>query len=584
MAEEQKNVVVPQEVKAEETVAPIATEPAAPATEVTTADKPVEETVKTDEAATEEKPAEEKKTEEKKEVKPIEEGQLGHKAQGASFPKNFIPSKEFFFFGTDSYEPKSLSNYLKNEKNTATYHSNVAWASETGKGLLFSGDKKAPTGIINLADASEPETEGPNKFTVTTKGNKHSFKAANTAERDNWVAQLKLKIAEAKEISSTVTESDTYKKTLDSFKPAPPAKKEEKTAAATPVAAAVVPTTTADETKEEAKTEEPAKTEEAAKEGEAVKEEPKAEKADKAESPKPSKSKRASFFGFFDKKDESKAEEKKEEKKEEPKAEDKVEDKVEKTEEGEAAKPTEEAIIATEEPAKPETETEVSKTEEPKTVEEPKAESPKEKASKRNSFFGGILSKKEKKASEPKTPDATEAPKEVEAPKTETNAPVIPPVEATTPLADAVNNDSSAPAAVDTTETTAAATEPKKDIKEKRKSSIPFLGKREKSPAPVEGEDKSSKSAFSKLRATIKGKSAPKGEEKTTEEATKEEAKDDTKEGETTETKTESALEPLTAEEAVVEEPKKAETGDAAEATKPETVAPTTTPAVTAAA
>ena len=87
MAEEQKNVVVPQEVKAEETVAPIATEPAAPATEVTTADKPVEETVKTDEAATEEKPAEEKKTEEKKEVKPIEEGQLGHKAQGASFPK-----------------------------------------------------------------------------------------------------------------------------------------------------------------------------------------------------------------------------------------------------------------------------------------------------------------------------------------------------------------------------------------------------------------------------------------------------------------------------------------------------------------
>jgi hypothetical protein len=64
--------------------------------------------------------------------------------------RNLIPSKEFFFFGTDSYEPKALAGYLKNEKSAATYHANVAWASETGKGLLFSGDKKAPTGVINL--------------------------------------------------------------------------------------------------------------------------------------------------------------------------------------------------------------------------------------------------------------------------------------------------------------------------------------------------------------------------------------------------------------------------------------------------
>lgn len=68
-------------------------------------------------------------------------------------PRNFIPSKEFFFFGADAYEPKALAGYLKNEKAISTYHANVAWASETGKGLLFIGDKKAPTGIINLVSS-----------------------------------------------------------------------------------------------------------------------------------------------------------------------------------------------------------------------------------------------------------------------------------------------------------------------------------------------------------------------------------------------------------------------------------------------
>ncbi len=64
--------------------------------------------------------------------------------------RNLIPSKEFFFFGTDAVETKSLASYGKHEKSQATYHANTAWASETGKGLLFIGDKKAPTGIINL--------------------------------------------------------------------------------------------------------------------------------------------------------------------------------------------------------------------------------------------------------------------------------------------------------------------------------------------------------------------------------------------------------------------------------------------------
>ncbi|KAJ9419187.1 hypothetical protein FOXG_16379 [Fusarium oxysporum f. sp. lycopersici 4287] len=220
MAEEQKNVEVPQEIKPETTPAPVNE---TPTEALATEDKPAEEN----------KPTEtEKSKTENKEIKPIEEGHLGHKAHDFSFPRSLIASKEFFFFGTDAFEPKALTQYLKTEKSAETAHSNIAWASHTGQGLLFFGDKMNPSGIISLADATEPEIDASHKFHFTSKGNKHSFKAANTAERDNWVAQLKLKIAEAKELATTVTESEAYKKTIESFKPPPPkeeAKAEEAT-------------------------------------------------------------------------------------------------------------------------------------------------------------------------------------------------------------------------------------------------------------------------------------------------------------------------------------------------------------------
>ncbi|CAH0056609.1 unnamed protein product [Clonostachys solani] len=554
MAEEQKNVEVLKDTKVEETT------PAVEAPKVeAVAETKVEETpapavetaaaTTTEEKATEEaKPAEETKAEEKKEeVKPVEEGHLGHKAQGLSFPKNLIASKEFFFFGAEAFEAKALAAYKRTEKSAETAHANIAWATETAKGLLFIGDKKAPTGIINLSDASEPETDGTHKFTLTSKGNKHSFKATSAAERDNWVAQLKLKIAEAKELATTVTESETYKKTLESFKPAP-VKKEEK-----PVEAAK--TEEAPKT-EEAKTEEtPAAAAEEAK-PEEVKPEEKAEK--KAESPKPANKKRSSFFGFagFNSKKEESKEEKKEEKKEEVKAE---EAKPEETPAVEETKAEETPVVAAE--TKPE-ETPAVAAEEAKPEEAKPVESPKDKASKRNSFFGNVFSKKDKKAAEPKA-DEAESPKEVAA--TTESAPVIPPVESTTPLAVEVSSPATVP--TETTETTAAVAsptngEPRKDAKEKRKSSIPFLGKREKSPSG-EGEERS-KSPFSKLRATIKGKTSHKTEEKPAEEAVKEEPA--AEEAKAAEAKPEETKAEETKAEEVKEEAKPTET-------KPEAVA-----------
>ncbi|KAI9171726.1 hypothetical protein HJFPF1_01216 [Paramyrothecium foliicola] len=563
MAEEQKPVV---EVPKEET--PATTTAAAPAVVDT---KPIEEapvaTTETAPVAEETKAVEADETaegeaakpEEKEEVKPVEEGFLSHKAQGLSFPKNLIASKEFFFFSTEAVEPKTLAAYQKSEKSTETAQSNIAWASHTGQGLLFVGDKKNPTSIINLSDATEPEVDGSNKFHLTSKGNKHTFKALNTAERDNWVAQLKLKIAEAKDLVATVTESETYKQTLESFKPVVPAKKE------------------VEAPKEEApKTDEVPKTEEAPKEDEvkeAAKEEPKVEEPKRRSASR----KRASFFGFG----------KKEEKKEEVKAEEPVA--VAPVEAAAAPAPVEDKPVEVEAPkteetpaveaAAPAVTTDVpAPAAEDKVVE---AESPKEKpsASKRNSFFGGVFSKKEKKAVEAKPVEATEPAKEAESAPAAETAPVIPPVETTTPLAVDVSSPATVP--TETTEVPAATAtngETKKDVKEKRKSSLPFaFGKRDKSPSPAEGEEKSPLSAFSKFRATIKGKTTPKAEEKPVEaEPVKEEAAKDTE----TEAKPEET--PVVASKGEVAKPVDAET-EAKPETKPENVA-TTTPAVTAAA
>lgn len=405
--------------------------------------------------------------------------------------------------------------------------------------------------FFSQADTTEPETDGANKFSFNHKGAKHSFKAASTAERNSWVAQLKAKIAEAKELAATVTESEAYKTALESFKPAP---KEEKPA-------------------EEVKAEEPAVPEAAAAaEGETA---PIATEAKPVEEPKSRSAsrKRASIFGFG-KKDSFK-EKKEEVKSEEPVATETAEPVAEPVAQPAAiAEPVAEPVVEAAKTEETPAETEVAPAVEEKPTEE--VESPKEKptVSKRNSIFGGVFAKKDKKVVEP-TKATDETVKEGEV-STDAAAPVIPPVESTTPLnAEEVN------AAGENVATPASAAEPavKKDVKEKRKSSLPFaFGRREKSPSPVDGEEKTEKadkrtsqSPFSKLRATIKGKSGAKAEEKPVGEAVKEEsAATETAAAAAPEAETAASAEPVKVAEAETEN-------------KPENVA-STTPAVTAAA
>ncbi|KAI0435060.1 Pleckstrin homology domain-containing protein [Xylaria sp. FL1042] len=530
MAEEQKPVAVPETTPAvaEPVVEPVAeTKPAE--------DKPAEEAPVAEtsaEATAEETPAAATATEEtKEEVKPIEAGTLEHKGAPANFPKNLLYAKQHFWFGTDALEKEKLATYLKNEKVSEVGHHVVSWATETGKGLLFYGkesDKTTPTGVIQLSEASEPAVEGSNKFHFTAKGHKHTFKAPTSAERDNWVEQIKLKIAEAKELAATVTESETYKQTLEALKPAPAVKKEEKPAAAAPEASKEETTAEATEEAKEAKEED--------------KEEPKEEKKEeKKEEPKrrSASRKRASIFGLLGKKEEAK--------KEAP-----AEDKPAETE---AAAPTEttpieQIIEATEAEATPAEGT----SEAAPAVEETK-EPAKPAPSKRASLFGGLSFGKKKTESDsaPTTPAKEDAPAATEAPVAET-APVIPAVETTEPLTAEVASPAVASTeAAETTPTTNGET--KKEVKsDKRKSSLPFaFGKKEKATSDEEGEKKSTP-FFSKLRQTVKkSKPAEKAAEKSPEETPAED-----KPAESSEAAAEPAVEAAAdakTEETKVEEP-----------------------------
>ncbi|KAB5549771.1 Pleckstrin homology domain-containing protein [Coniochaeta sp. 2T2.1] len=542
------------ETKIEET--PAATTEAALVTETTPAQAAeattaVEETPATAAAATEET--------KKEEVTPVEEGHLEHK--GSNFPKNFLYSKKFFWFGSEPVDTKAVSTF-KHDKVADVAHHVAAWASETGKGLLFfseRADKSAPHGAIQLAEATEPTAEGTNKFHITSKGHKHTFKAGSLSERDNWVSQLKLKIAEAKDLAKTIPETETYKKTLESFKP----KKEEKPVAAAPVAAAPVATEPATET---AATEETPKVEEPVVPTVAAAEEVKKEETKKEEPKRRSASrKRGSIFGgsLFGKKEEKKEEEKSvEAAPAETKAAETEAPAAETTPaaavtEAPAAETT--AVVATE-PAPEVTAPEIvapvaeTKAEEPK-VEEPKTETKAaEPKPKRASIFGTLSFGKKSKATSPErspAPAAEETPVTTEA--VAETAPVIPAVETTEPLSAEVSSPATVP--TETVDAGAPATNgevaaSKNEVKnEKRKSSLPFgLGaKKEKTASDDEAEKPKSPSPFSKLRQTIKGKGksdkpAEKAAEKPAEdkpaeaEPATEAAKDETKPVETTET------------------------------------------------
>jgi hypothetical protein len=313
------------------------------------------------------------------------------------------------------------------------------------------------------SEVSDLTPDGTVDFSFSLGGHKHTFQATTLLERDSWLAALKTKIEEAKELAKTVPETEEYKKSHSELtKPV--------------VAAAAVPKKSVD-VKEEKKEEKAEAKEEAKEEKKEVKEEKKEARKSRSASRK-----RNSIFGSF-------GLGKKEEKPEVAKEETPVAPTTE-----EPAAPVE-PVVAEPVVAAPEA-TEAAPATEPVAAPAETKPAP----SKRNSIFGSLKSSfnKEKKAS---TEAPVVPPKDAE-PVSET-APVIPPVETsetpvvaeTTEAAPATNGETKA-----ATETPAPKT---------RKQSLPWLSKKEK-PATSDEEVEKPKSPFAKLRDTVKGKSSPK--------------------------------------------------------------------------
>lgn len=319
------------------------------------------------------KPAEEPKDEnDKDEVTPATEGQLGYKAPG--LVKGLRFSKRFFYFQDDAVEAKQLTVFHQHEK-PAVANPIAAWASQTGKGLLFltkrAEDKATPAGIFSLADATDLTKEGSTEFLFKVNGTKHTFQAANAGERDSWVAALEAKIADAKSEKEAITGSEGYKAELEKLTKPAGAEAAKKPA----------------ENKEEAKKEE-AQPEEAAPAEETSENK---ENKDKSAKSRSQSRKRASLFGsLLGKKEET--EEKKDEKPEEAKAEANTEAPAESAQ---ATETLAEAAPAAE-TAENKEENKAEQKEEPKEEKKDDKEEKKDKKaekSKRASLFGNFFQK-----------------------------------------------------------------------------------------------------------------------------------------------------------------------------------------------
>ncbi|KAI7240320.1 hypothetical protein KC330_g1277 [Hortaea werneckii] len=165
-------------------------------------------------------PAEEKKTEDKTEEKPVEpitEGQLAYKGPGLL--KSLVPSKKEFWLSDEKVTPQKMDLYMRGEKPEVS-NAVVAWASESGKGLLFFNkkgetDRSRPQSVLPLYDASELKKASPHEITFDISGHKHTLKASSDAERDGWFMSIERAMEMGKAEKETIRGSEGYKAELE---------------------------------------------------------------------------------------------------------------------------------------------------------------------------------------------------------------------------------------------------------------------------------------------------------------------------------------------------------------------------------
>lgn len=115
--------------------------------------------------------------------------------------------------------PQNLDLYLRGEKPEIA-HNIVAWASQTGKGLLFFNkkndtDRTHPHDILALYEATDLKKESPHSFSFKTGTHSHTFKATSDAERDGWYMSIEKSIEIGKAAKDEILASEGYTAELE---------------------------------------------------------------------------------------------------------------------------------------------------------------------------------------------------------------------------------------------------------------------------------------------------------------------------------------------------------------------------------
>ncbi|KAK5120956.1 hypothetical protein LTR85_005740 [Meristemomyces frigidus] len=199
------------ETTAAETAAPI--ESAAPAVDGAANERsePAAAAVSVEESKVETTPSAEKT------IEPITEGQLAYKGPGLI--KSLVPSKKEFWLSDAPVTPQHMDLYMRGEKPEIS-HAVVAWASETGKGLLFFNkkgetDQTRPHSVLPLYEATDLRKVSPHEISFEINGHKHTLKAANDAERDGWYISLERAIEMGKADKEAIRASEGYKAEME---------------------------------------------------------------------------------------------------------------------------------------------------------------------------------------------------------------------------------------------------------------------------------------------------------------------------------------------------------------------------------
>lgn len=129
--------------------------------------------------------------------------------------RQFTYAKKDFWFSEEPVAPQKLDLYMRGEKAEIS-HPVVAWASQTGKGLLFfnkkgESAKTHPAGVIPLYDASDLKKTAPHEFSFRLHGQQHSFKASSEAERNGWFSSIESAVELGKSSKASVRDSEAYK-------------------------------------------------------------------------------------------------------------------------------------------------------------------------------------------------------------------------------------------------------------------------------------------------------------------------------------------------------------------------------------